>query len=45
MRIILLLLFTKNFLYFFPNLFFQKIVFFCVLAEENQEVLVKDVFF
>ena len=37
-RIIRLLLFTMNvFLYFFPNQFFQKVVFFCVLAEENQE--------
>ena len=37
-RIIRLLLFTMNvFLHFFPNQFFQKVVFFCVLAEENQE--------
>ena len=30
----------KSFLYFFPNQFFQKILFFffyCVLAQENQE--------
>ena len=37
-RIILLLLFfMKFFCIFFPNQFFQKTVFFCVLASENQE--------
>ena len=37
MRIILLLLFTMKFFVFFPNQSFQKNVFFCVLAKENQE--------
>ena len=37
MRIILLLLFTMKFFVFFPNQSFQKNVFFCVLAKENQK--------
>ena len=33
----IIIIYYEVFLYFFPNQFFQKIVFFCVLAEENEE--------
>ena len=36
-RIILLLFTMKFFCFFFPNQFFQKLYFHCVLAQENQE--------
>ena len=30
-----IVIYKEVFLYFYPNQFYQKIVFFCVLAEEN----------
>ena len=33
----IIIIFYEVFLHFFPNQFFQKTVFFCVLASENQE--------
>ena len=33
----IIIIYYEVFLYFFPNQFFQKIIFFCILAEESQE--------
>ena len=33
----IIIIYYKVFLFFVPNQFFQKIEFFCVLVEENQE--------
>ena len=33
----IIIIYYEVFLYVFPNQFFQKMVFFCILAQENQE--------
>ena len=35
----IIIIYYKDFLYFFPNQYFENIVSFCVLAKENQEAL------